>query len=159
MEQQEFANVWDALSDSPDEAANMTMRSNLIIAIQRKVAGWKVTQAEAARRLRITQPRLNDLLRSKIDKFSLDMLVTLASHAGITVRLEIAEMSRGALLPPTISALVRQVLVRARPRRKAASRWISLCARYRRRRAVPRHADWRSFRAAARRVRLRGDER
>jgi len=90
MEQQEFANVWDALSDSPDEAANMTMRSNLMIALQRKVAGWKVTQAEAARRLRITQPRLNDLLRSKIDKFSLDMLITLASHAGITVRLEIA---------------------------------------------------------------------
>ena len=90
MEQQEFANVWDALSDSPDEAANMTMRSNLMIAIQRKVAGWKVTRAEAARRLRISQPRLNDLLRSKIDKFSLDMLITLASHAGITVRLEIA---------------------------------------------------------------------
>jgi predicted XRE-type DNA-binding protein len=68
----------------------MTMRSNLIIAIQRKVAGWKVTQAEAAHRLRITQPRLNDLLRSKIDKFRLDMLITLAGHAGITVRLEIA---------------------------------------------------------------------
>ena len=41
MEQQEFANVWDALSNSSDEAANMTMRSNLIIAIQRKVAGWR----------------------------------------------------------------------------------------------------------------------
>ena len=73
-----------------DEAANVTMRSNLIVAIQRKVAAWRVTQAEAARRLRITQPRLNDLLRSKIDKFSLDMLITLASNAGIAVRLEIA---------------------------------------------------------------------
>ena len=89
MEQQEFANIWDALSDSPDEAANMTMRSDLMIAIQRKVAGWEVTQAEAARRLH-HPTRLNDLLRSKIDKFSLDMLITLASHAGITVRLEIA---------------------------------------------------------------------
>jgi predicted XRE-type DNA-binding protein len=49
-----------------------------------------LTQAEAARRLGITQPRLNDLLRSKIDKFSLDMLITLASNAGIAVRLEIA---------------------------------------------------------------------
>jgi predicted XRE-type DNA-binding protein len=88
MEQQEFANVWDALSDSPDEADDMTKRSNLIIAIQRKVAGRKVTQAGAARRLRITQPRLNDLLRSEIDKFILDMLITLASHAGIAVRLE-----------------------------------------------------------------------
>lgn len=90
MEQQEFANVWDALTDTPEEAANMTMRSNLMIAIQQKVGGWKVTQAEAARRLRMTQPRLNDLLRNKIDKFSLDMLISLAGLAGIAVRLDIA---------------------------------------------------------------------
>ena len=90
MEQQEFANVWDALTDTPEEAANMTMRSNLMIAIQQKVGGWNVTQADAARRLRITQPRLNDLLRNKIDKFSLDMLIGLAGLAGITVRLDIA---------------------------------------------------------------------
>ena len=90
MQQQEFANVWDALTDTPEEAANMTMRSNLMIAIQQKVGGWKVTQAEAARRLRMTQPRLNDLLRNKIDKFSLDMLIGLAGIAGITVRLDIA---------------------------------------------------------------------
>ena len=90
MQQQEFANVWDALTDTPEEAANMTMRSNLMIAIQQKVGGWKVTQAEAARRLRMTQPRLNDLLRNKIDKFSLDMLISLAGVAGIAVRLDIA---------------------------------------------------------------------
>ena len=90
MEQQEFANVWDALSDTPEEAANMTMRSDLMIAIQQKVRGWDLTQAEAARRLGVTQPRLNDLLRSKIDKFSLDTLIALAIHAGIKVRLDIA---------------------------------------------------------------------
>ena len=90
MQQQEFANVWDALTDTPEEAANMTMRSNLMIAIQQKVGGWKVTQAEAARRLRMTQPRLNDLLRNKIDKFSLDTLIGLAGVAGIAVRLDIA---------------------------------------------------------------------
>ena len=90
MQQQEFANVWDALTDTPEEAANMTMRSNLMIAIQQKVGGWNVTQADAARRLRITQPRLNDLLRNKIDKFSLDMLISLAGLAGIAVRLDIA---------------------------------------------------------------------
>jgi len=90
MEQQEFANVWDALSDTPEEAANMTMRSDLMIAIQQKVRGWNLTQAEAARRLGVTQPRLNDLLRSKIDKFSLDTLIALAVHAGIKVRLDIA---------------------------------------------------------------------
>ena len=90
MEHPEFANVWDALSDTPEEAANMTMRSDLMIAIQQKVRGWNLTQAEAARRLGVTQPRLNDFLRSKIDKFSLDTLIALAGHAGIRVRLEIA---------------------------------------------------------------------
>jgi predicted XRE-type DNA-binding protein len=90
MEHQEYANVWDALTDSPEESANMTMRSNLLIALQQKVKSWEVTQAEAARRLSVTQPRLNDLLHSKIDKFSLDKLINLAIHAGISVRLDIA---------------------------------------------------------------------
>ena len=90
MEYQEYANVWDALTDSPEEAANMTMRSNLLMALQQKVEGWGVTQADAARRLGVTQPRLNDLLRSRINKFSLDMLLNLAIHAGISVRLDIA---------------------------------------------------------------------
>jgi predicted XRE-type DNA-binding protein len=90
MEHQEYANVWDALTDSPEESANMTMRSNLLIALQQRVKSWEVTQAEAARRLGVTQPRLNDLLHSKIDKFSLDKLINLAIHAGISVRLDIA---------------------------------------------------------------------
>ena len=90
MEHQEYANVWDALTDSPEESANMTMRSNLLIALQQKVKSWEVTQAEAARRLGVTQPRLNDLLHSKIGKFSLDKLINLAIHAGISVRLDMA---------------------------------------------------------------------
>jgi predicted XRE-type DNA-binding protein len=90
MKHQEYANVWDSLTDSPEESANMTMRSNLLIALQQKVKSWEATQAEAARRLGVTQPRLNDLLRSKIDKFSLDKLINLAIHAGISVRLDIA---------------------------------------------------------------------
>ena len=46
---QVFASVWDALEDSPAEAANMRLRSELMIAIQETVAGWVLTQAEAAR--------------------------------------------------------------------------------------------------------------
>lgn len=63
MERQSFSNVWDALEDTLPAAANMTMRSNLLIAIELRVRSWGVTQAEAARRLGITQPRLNDLLK------------------------------------------------------------------------------------------------
>ena len=91
MERQSFDHVWQTLEATPAEAANMLMRSSLLIAIGEKVQTWKVTQAEAARRLDITQPRLNDLLRGKIDKFSLDMLINLAYAAGLEVKLDIAE--------------------------------------------------------------------
>jgi predicted XRE-type DNA-binding protein len=84
-----FANVWDALADSPEEAATMTMRSNVMIAINDKVRAWNTTQARAARRLRITQPRLNDLLHGKINKFSLDTLLTLATRAGLKVKIDV----------------------------------------------------------------------
>jgi predicted XRE-type DNA-binding protein len=84
-----FANVWDALEDTPAQAANMTMRSDLLIVLRQRIGTWKVTQAQAARRLQVTQPRLNDLLRGRISKFSLDTLVELADRAGIHVRLRI----------------------------------------------------------------------
>lgn len=89
MKTQTFSNVWDALEDDPEQAANMTMRSNVMIAINDAVSGWKTTQARAARRLGITQPRLNDLLNGKINKFSLDTLLTLATRAGLKVRIDI----------------------------------------------------------------------
>ena len=72
-----FDNVWDALEDTPEEATNMTLRSDLLIALDRRVKAWKLTQAAAAERLGISQPRLNDLLRRRINKFNLDALVTL----------------------------------------------------------------------------------
>lgn len=91
MERQSFENVWDALEDTPVEAASMSMRSRLMIAIEQQVRNWNVTQIEAARRLGITQPRLNDLLRGRITNFSLDTLVKLAGVAGLTVRLDVAQ--------------------------------------------------------------------
>ena len=85
LKRQRFTNVWDALEDDPAAAANMTMRSDLMIALQRRIADWQMTQTQAARRLAITQPRLNDLLRGRINKFSLDTLVDMLGHAGIDV--------------------------------------------------------------------------
>jgi predicted XRE-type DNA-binding protein len=84
-----FANVWDAIADSPEEAATMTMRSNVMIAIKDKVRSWNITQAQAARRLAVTQPRLNDLLQGKINKFSLDTLMILATRAGLKVKIDV----------------------------------------------------------------------
>jgi len=84
-----FSNVWDAIEDDPNAAAVMTMRSNVMIAVNDTVRGWNTTQARAAKRLGITQPRLNDLLRGKINKFSLDTLLTLAARAGLKIKLDV----------------------------------------------------------------------
>lgn len=89
MKEQRFKSVWDAVESSPAEAANMKARSDVLIAIRKVVDGWNVTQAEAARRLGINQPRTNDLLRGRIDKFSLDALMNLAEKAGLSVRVKI----------------------------------------------------------------------
>ena len=89
MKSKTFANVWDALEDNPAAAATMTMRSNVMAALTDTVRAWNLTQAKAARRLGITQPRLNDLLRGRIDKFSLDTLLTLATRAGLKVKIDV----------------------------------------------------------------------
>ena len=89
MKRQRFDSVWDAIEGSPTEAANMKLRSNLVIAIREVVESWKVTQAEAARRLGVTQPRMNDLLRGRFDKFSLDALMKLAAQAGLSIHVKV----------------------------------------------------------------------
>jgi predicted XRE-type DNA-binding protein len=91
MKTRTFANVWDALSDSPEEAATLKIRSDVMIAIHDRVRAWDTTQAQAASRLGVTQPRLNDLLQGKINKFSLDTLLTLAGRAGLKVKINIGD--------------------------------------------------------------------
>ena len=91
MKRRKFASVWDALEDNAADAANMRARSELMIALRSKVEGWKLNQTEAATRLGLTQPRLNDLMRGRIGKFSLDALINLARPAGLAVRLQIKD--------------------------------------------------------------------
>ena len=84
-----FTNIWDALEESTAAAECMKARAAIMMRIEKAVRSWDVSQAEAARRLGISQPRVNDLLRGKIDKFSLDSLFDLAAHAGLKVSLAI----------------------------------------------------------------------
>lgn len=81
-----YANVWDALADTPQEAANLKVRSELMsqVAAFVRERGW--TQVEAARRCGVTQPRLNDLLRGRLSRFSLDALVNIAAALGCRVQ-------------------------------------------------------------------------
>jgi len=89
MKEQRFESVWDALEASPAAAANMKARAELMVALHETIDGWGESQAAAAKRLGVTQPRLNDLLRGRITKFSLDALMKLATRAGLAVRVEI----------------------------------------------------------------------
>lgn len=74
--------VWEAISDTPEEAANLSARADLMREITGiiKANGW--TQAEAAKRCGVTQPRINDLMRGRISRFSLDALVNIAAKLG-----------------------------------------------------------------------------
>lgn len=91
MQSQTVDDVFDALCDTPAEAANMKARSELLSALQARIRTWAVPQAEAARRLAITRPRLNDLVGGKLNKFSLDALVNLTAAAGLTLEIKISD--------------------------------------------------------------------
>ena len=96
MKIERFKDVWDALEDDPVERERLKMRSRLMTALQSRVKAWNLTQAEAAKRLSITQPRLNDLLKDRFNKFSLGALFDLATRAGLKVKLSIDETEKKA---------------------------------------------------------------
>lgn len=82
-------NVFRDVGFPPDEAQNLSLRSELMSRIERYVRSSGLTQKECAARMGVTQPRLNDLLRAKIDRFSLDALVNMLGHAGMRVELKV----------------------------------------------------------------------
>lgn len=89
IEVQTFDDVFDAIADTPAEAANMKARADLLSAIRTQVQSWNLTQGAAAAQLGITRPRLNDLLQGKLGKFSLDALVNLATAGGLTLEIHL----------------------------------------------------------------------
>ncbi len=89
MPRRSFKIVWDAIEPTHAQAANMKARAETMVAIQGAVSKWRLTQAATAKRLGLTQPRLNDLLRGRINKFSLDALINIAMAAGLRVRVEV----------------------------------------------------------------------
>jgi predicted XRE-type DNA-binding protein len=93
MESKRFASVWDAIEDTPHAAASMKARSTLMMELSSYIEGHGLTQAQAADLLGVTQPRVSDLVRGKIDLFSLDTLFDKATSAGMRVGLNIRPVS------------------------------------------------------------------
>ncbi|MBI2964048.1 MAG: XRE family transcriptional regulator [Deltaproteobacteria bacterium] len=87
-------NVFRDLGFSRQEAESLKLRAELMLQITRLIKRRKVTQAEAARLLGATQPRISDLVRGRIDLFSIDGLVEMLSRAGMRVRLHVAQRRR-----------------------------------------------------------------
>jgi predicted XRE-type DNA-binding protein len=80
-------NVFRDLGFSRDEAAHLLVRADLLIHVQRAITSRRLEQAEAAETVRVTQPRVSDLLRGRIDLFSTDSLIDMLSRLGVGVRL------------------------------------------------------------------------
>lgn len=91
MESQTFANVFDALADTPAQAANLKARAGLLAAVDRRVAGWGLPPEAAAERLGLSPSRLGDLRAGKLGLFSLDDLVDLATAAGLALEIRTSD--------------------------------------------------------------------
>jgi predicted XRE-type DNA-binding protein len=89
-------NVFKDLGFVPEEAANLQLRSDLMIQLRKRLAALGVTQQQAARLLGVSQPRVSDLMRGKIDRFSVDTLIKFLGKAGAEVRLTVRSKSRAA---------------------------------------------------------------
>lgn len=87
------ADPWDVVADTREEAENLRVRAEIMEAIRDRIDEFGWSQSAAAARLGITQPRVSDLCRGKIDKFSLDALVNLGRGVGVHVTVEVTPCS------------------------------------------------------------------
>lgn len=89
MSKKRFASVWDAIEDSARDSASMQARADLMITLQEHLRKRGVSQAQAAKLLQVTQPRISDLMRGKIDLFSSDTLIEMLGRLGARVKVSV----------------------------------------------------------------------
>lgn len=93
MSKQRFASVWDAIEETPEAAENLKLRSVLMTALKNHLTRTGMSQAQAAKIFGVTQPRVSDLMRGKINLFGLDALVNMASAAGLHIEMRVLEVA------------------------------------------------------------------
>lgn len=89
MTKNRFASVWDAIEKTPAQAENLKLRSSLMLALKKHIEREELSQTEAAKVFGVTQPRISNLMRGKIEVFGLDMLVNMLAAAGLRVTLQV----------------------------------------------------------------------
>lgn len=89
-------NVFRDLGFSAEEATHLKIRSDLMIRLSKLIETRGLTQAQAAELFDVTQPRISDLVRGKIDRFSIDTLIAMLGHAGVRVQIVLGRSSKVA---------------------------------------------------------------
>ena len=84
-----YRSVWDAIADSPEEAANLKLRSQLMDAIKAYIDHEDITEEEAAKRLGVPQSRVSELVNGRISQFTIDELMIMAAGVGLTTRITV----------------------------------------------------------------------
>jgi len=90
-DKQRFSSVWDAIEDTPQQAASMRARSELMMNLTEVIRERGMTQGDAAALFGVTQPRISDLMRGKINLFSLDTLIDMAATAGMSPTVKVSK--------------------------------------------------------------------
>ena len=90
MSNERFDSVWDAIEVTKAQAENMRLRSSLMMSLKEHIAREGLSQTQAAKVFGVTQPRVSDLMRGKIELFGLDSLVNMAAAAGLHVEMHVA---------------------------------------------------------------------
>lgn len=94
-EKKRFTSVWDAIEDTPQEAASMRARAALMMSLTEVIRQQGVTQAQAAALFGVTQPRVSDLMRGKVNLFSLETLIDMAATAGMAPTVKVSTPKAG----------------------------------------------------------------
>lgn len=101
-----FTSVWDAIEDTPQGAASMKARSALMMALSAAIQESGMTQGDAAELFGVTQPRISDLMRGKVNLFSLDTLIDMAATAGMAPTVKVTKLKASTTKRPSQAKLV-----------------------------------------------------
>lgn len=88
---EKFASVWDAIEDDPAERESLKIKSRLMMDIESHIKKQGMTQRQAAKKMGVSQPRVSDLVRGKISRFTIDMLVNMLARLGVHVEVTLRD--------------------------------------------------------------------
>jgi predicted XRE-type DNA-binding protein len=88
-----FEDVWDAIEDNPVERQSLKLRSTLMMSVRQHIKESGMSQSQAAKKFGVTQPRISDLMRGRIDLFAIDSLVNMLATAGLQVEMNVRKVA------------------------------------------------------------------